>query len=157
MLGLQEGRVGIAAHLLALLRLRGHSGLLHEHLLNLRVHGLVITLCVVEAAVAQNIGQGGADVAHGHNAILRAVSLPDAHLRLERLTQHHRTLFVLSRADADVDGQVAVSRPRARIDRHKLAIDAHHLLAADVLLGQLGDDLERLLHAALGQVPGNKL
>ena len=102
--------------------------------------------------MAQNVGQRVADVGHAHDVVLRPVSLPDAHLRLQRFAQDHRLFFVLVGADTDVHSHIRVGGPRPRIDRHKLAVDAHHFLAADVLLGQPDDDLERLLEPAFGQV-----
>jgi len=107
--------------------------------------------------VAQNVGQRVADVGHAHDVVLRPVSLPDTHLRLQRFAQDHRLFFVLVRANANVHHKIRVGRPRPRIDGHELAVDAHHFLTADVLLGQPDDDLERLLEPALGQVARNEL
>ena len=153
MFGLQECGIRIGRLRLALRRL---CGLRQQHLLLLRVHGHVIAFRVVQAAVPQDVRQGVADVRHGHNAIRRAVSLPNAHLRLQGFPQDHGLFFVLAGAEADIDGHVSVQRPRARIDRHKLAVYPHHFLAADMLLCQPCDDPESLLHAAFGQMPGDQ-
>ena len=155
LLDLHEGHVRVA-RLRLLLALRRLGGLHHQRLLHLLVHGLIIPLGVVQPAVAQNVGQRVADVGHAHNVVLRPVSLPDTHLRLQRFAQNHCLFFVLVRADAHVHHQIRVGRPRPRIDRHKLTVDAHHFLTADVLLGQPDDDLERLLEAAFGQVARNE-